>query len=107
MRRRQSEIGVPGWVSLDLALDSNDLTRLNGCDGREVRGRMASLHLAKGIPGRLSLPTHVPSNQLDHRRRALVLVVLPVSQFNCRDNVYDQARQSTIYAQGRTSAGRE
>src|SRR5216683_7451643 len=27
-------VGVPGWVPLDLTLDSNDLTRLNRLDAR-------------------------------------------------------------------------
>ncbi len=34
-----SRVGVPGWVPLDLTLDSNDLTRLHGFDAREAGGR--------------------------------------------------------------------
>lgn len=32
-------VGVPGWVPVDLTLDSSDLTRLHGCDAREAGGR--------------------------------------------------------------------
>lgn len=34
-----SSVGVPGWVPLDVTLDSNDLTRLTGFDAREAGGR--------------------------------------------------------------------
>jgi hypothetical protein len=32
-------VGVPGWLPLDLTLDSSDLTRLNGFDAPEAGGR--------------------------------------------------------------------
>jgi hypothetical protein len=44
----------PGWDPLDLTLDSNDLTRLNGCDAREAGGRATWDDSGWRIPSRLA-----------------------------------------------------